>query len=100
MWMTSSRGMTADDGYVAHFVLDDGIQVVELSAVQDETADESYTLFHPVEVELQHTVERVLQESTEEAMNASEVCAARARRCPPAERLSRSSHNRLEKGRR
>lgn len=38
----------------------DGIQIVELSAVQGETADEAYTLFHPAEIELQQTVEAVL----------------------------------------
>ena len=40
----------------------DGITVVELSALQEERSDEAYTLFHPAEVELQHTVDAVLQE--------------------------------------
>jgi circadian clock protein KaiC len=40
----------------------EGIQIVELAAVQGESADEAYTLFHPAEVELQHTVESVLSE--------------------------------------
>ena len=39
-----------------------GIDVVELSALTDQGADEAYTLFHPAEVELQHTVEVVLAE--------------------------------------
>jgi circadian clock protein KaiC len=37
----------------------DGIDIFELSAV-DAAADETYTLFHPSEVELQETVETVL----------------------------------------
>ena len=40
----------------------DGIEVVELSALTGENADEAYTLFHPAEVELQQTVEVVLAE--------------------------------------
>ena len=40
----------------------DGIEIVELSTVQGQAADEAYTLFHPAEVELQHTVEAVLME--------------------------------------
>jgi circadian clock protein KaiC len=40
----------------------DGIDIVELSAVTSETKDEVYTLFHPAEVELQHTMEAVLGE--------------------------------------
>lgn len=39
-----------------------GIDVVELSALTNQGADEAYTLFHPAEVELQHTVEVVLAE--------------------------------------
>ncbi len=40
----------------------DGIEIVELSALTGEGADEAYTLFHPAEVELQQTVEVVLSE--------------------------------------
>ena len=40
----------------------EGIEIVELSALTGETADEAYTLFHPAEVELQQTVEVVLAE--------------------------------------
>ena len=40
----------------------DGIDIVELSAVQEAPTDEAYTLFHPAEVELQQTVEAVLTE--------------------------------------
>jgi circadian clock protein KaiC len=40
----------------------DGIDIVELSAVQGDATDEAYTLFHPAEVELQQTVEAVLRE--------------------------------------
>jgi circadian clock protein KaiC len=40
----------------------DGIEIVELSALVGESADEAYTLFHPAEVELQQTVELVLAE--------------------------------------
>lgn len=40
----------------------DGIEIVELSALTGEASEEAYTLFHPAEVELQHTVEVVLAE--------------------------------------
>lgn len=40
----------------------EGIEIVELSALTAEAADEAYTLFHPAEVELQQTVEVVLSE--------------------------------------
>ena len=40
----------------------EGIDIVELSALTGENADEAYTLFHPAEVELQQTVEVVLSE--------------------------------------
>ncbi|HJU69528.1 MAG TPA: ATPase domain-containing protein [Gemmatimonadaceae bacterium] len=40
----------------------EGIEIVELSALTGEASDEAYTLFHPAEVELQHTVELVLSE--------------------------------------
>jgi circadian clock protein KaiC len=40
----------------------EGIKIVELSALQGDDPDEAYTLFHPAEVELQQTVERVLAE--------------------------------------
>lgn len=40
----------------------EGIEIVELSALTGEAADEAYTLFHPAEVELQQTVEVVLSE--------------------------------------
>lgn len=40
----------------------DGLVVVELSALQEERSDEAYTLFHPAEVELQHTIDAVLHE--------------------------------------
>lgn len=40
----------------------DGIEIVELSTLTGEGADEAYTLFHPAEVELQKTVEVVLSE--------------------------------------
>jgi circadian clock protein KaiC len=39
----------------------DGIEVFELSPDQAEMADEGYTLFHPAEVELQHTMDLVLK---------------------------------------
>lgn len=38
----------------------DGIGVLELASMQDETKDEAYTLFHPAEVELQQTIDAVL----------------------------------------
>jgi circadian clock protein KaiC len=38
----------------------DGIDVFDLPSEVDTTAGDSYTLFHPAEVELQQTVERVL----------------------------------------
>ena len=38
----------------------DGIDVFELSAVESETIDEGYTLFHPAEIELQETMDAVL----------------------------------------
>lgn len=38
----------------------DGIEVVELAAVQGDDPEEVYTLFHPAEVELQTTVNAVL----------------------------------------
>src|SRR5688500_14001244 len=40
----------------------DGIEIVELSALSGESADEAYTLFHPAAVELQQSVELVLAE--------------------------------------
>ena len=40
----------------------DGIEIVELSTLTGDSADEAYTLFHPAEVELQQTVEVVLSE--------------------------------------
>ena len=40
----------------------DGLTIVELSALQEDRSDEAYTLFHPAEVELQHTVDAVLQQ--------------------------------------
>jgi circadian clock protein KaiC len=40
----------------------DGLEIVELSALTGDNADEAYTLFHPAEVELQQTVELVLAE--------------------------------------
>ena len=40
----------------------EGIDIVELSALTGETTEETYTLFHPAEVELQQTVEIVLAE--------------------------------------
>jgi circadian clock protein KaiC len=40
----------------------DGIEIFELSTMQErETAEEGYTLFHPAEVELQQTMDAVLQ---------------------------------------
>jgi circadian clock protein KaiC len=47
----ASHGWTVDD-----------IVIVELSAVQGERPEELYTLFHPAEIELQHTVDAVLAE--------------------------------------
>jgi circadian clock protein KaiC len=38
----------------------DGITIVELSAIQGEDPEEAYTLFHPAEIELQHTVDSIL----------------------------------------
>jgi circadian clock protein KaiC len=43
----------------------DDITVVELSAVQREETEEVYTLFHPAEIELQHTVESILKQVEE-----------------------------------
>ena len=40
----------------------DDITIVELAMVQAEDTDDVYTLFHPAEVELQHTVDAVLEE--------------------------------------
>jgi circadian clock protein KaiC len=40
----------------------DGIDIVELSAIQGAVPEEAYTLFHPAEVELQQTVDAVLSE--------------------------------------
>jgi circadian clock protein KaiC len=40
----------------------EGIELVELTALQGEAQEEAYTLFHPSEIELQHTVEAVLAE--------------------------------------
>lgn len=39
----------------------ENVDIFELSAVQADSMDESYTLFHPSEVELQQTVETVLE---------------------------------------
>jgi circadian clock protein KaiC len=39
----------------------DGIEIFELSPDQAEMAEEGYTLFHPAEVELQHTMDLVLK---------------------------------------
>lgn len=39
----------------------DGIAVLELSSIQGDESEEAYTLFHPAEVELQHTIDAVLQ---------------------------------------
>ena len=39
----------------------DGIDILELSELQSERTDETYTLFHPSEVELQRTVEIILE---------------------------------------
>ena len=50
------------DAAASHGWTLDGIDIVELSAVQDNPSDEAYTLFHPAEVELQQTVEAVLKE--------------------------------------
>jgi len=50
------------DAAASHGWTLEGIDIVELSAVQDGPADEAYTLFHPAEVELQQTVEAVLKE--------------------------------------
>jgi circadian clock protein KaiC len=44
----------------SHGWLLDGIDVVELAEVQATGADEAYTLFHPSEIELQHTVDVIL----------------------------------------
>ncbi|HEX8848810.1 MAG TPA: ATPase domain-containing protein [Gemmatimonadaceae bacterium] len=38
----------------------DGLSVLELSAIEGVVSEEVYTLFHPSEVELQHTVDAVL----------------------------------------
>ena len=38
----------------------DGLDVVELAEVQPGRSDETYTLFHPSEIELQQTVEVIL----------------------------------------
>jgi circadian clock protein KaiC len=43
----------------------DGITIVELAAIQREEAEEIYTLFHPAEIELQHTVEAILKQVEE-----------------------------------
>jgi circadian clock protein KaiC len=43
----------------------DDINIVELSAVQGQEPEEIYTLFHPAEIELQHTVESILNLVTE-----------------------------------
>lgn len=50
------------DAATSHGWALDGIEIVELSAVQEDSTDETYTLFHPAEVELQQTVEAVLAE--------------------------------------
>ena len=39
----------------------DGVDIMQLAEVQSERADEAYTLFHPSEVEFQHTVEIILK---------------------------------------
>src|SRR5690348_471789 len=39
----------------------DGVDVVELSADDAMTSDETYTVFHPAELELQQTMDAVLQ---------------------------------------
>ena len=38
----------------------DQLDVLELAEIQPDRADEAYTLFHPSEIELQHTVEVIL----------------------------------------
>jgi circadian clock protein KaiC len=43
----------------------DGITIVELSAVQRDDPEELYTLFHPAEIELQHTVDAILEQVDE-----------------------------------
>jgi circadian clock protein KaiC len=42
-----------------------GIDIVELAELQPTRPDEAYTLFHPSEVELQHTVEVILDAITQ-----------------------------------